>query len=166
MPIEHMPNHSSSPILAARGASPADSRSAILERVATRWLAELRDALLQVELTHAQFRLLSAAAWLTARTDAVRQSDIATHAHMDTVMTSEVLRALEARGLISRTAHPTDRRARAVVVTDTGGKLADRAARLVDVVEERFFATGLADFGQLSKVLKKGGRGESVSNRS
>jgi MarR family transcriptional regulator, organic hydroperoxide resistance regulator len=155
-----MATHSSSPILAARAVSPANSRSAVLERVATRWLAELREALVQVNLTHAQFRLLTAAAWLTARMEAVRQSDIASHAHMDTVMTSEVLRTLEARGLISRTSHPTDRRARAISVTASGGALADRATRLVDVVEERFIAGGLVEFAQLAKALKKGGRGE------
>jgi DNA-binding MarR family transcriptional regulator len=161
-----MANHSSSPNLAARAESPAHSRGAILERVATRWLSELRDALVPVGLTHAQFRLLSAAAWLTARTNGVRQSDVASHAHMDTVMTSEVLRALETRGLISRTAHPTDRRARAIVVTETGGALAERASRLVDAVEDRFFSTGLVEFAQLAKALKKGGRGDGASART
>jgi MarR family transcriptional regulator, organic hydroperoxide resistance regulator len=158
--------HSTAPNLAARAASPADGRSAVLERVASRWLADLRDALVQVDLTHAQFRLLSAAAWLTARTPAMRQSDIAAHAHMDSVMTSEVLRTLESRGLIARAAHPTDRRAKAVLVTEAGGALADRATRLVDVVEERFFVNGLADFAQLAKAMKKGGRGDTSGRSS
>ncbi len=154
-----MPTQSSAPLLAARQASPAESRSAMLERVATAWHFELRAALVALDLTPAQFRLLVAAAWLNARQTGVRQSDISLHANADAVMTSEVLRTLEARGLVARAPHPTDRRAKAITITETGGALADRALRLVDATETRFFEEGLADFGALAKALKKGGRG-------
>ena len=153
-----MTTHSSAPYLAVRE-SPAESRGALLERVATDWHQTIRSALLPLDLTHAQFRLLVAATWLAARQPAVRQSDIAGVANADPVMTSEVLRTLESRALIVRGPHPTDRRARAVSVTEAGGKLADRAARLVDVVEARFFEGGMAEFAPLAKALKKGGRG-------
>jgi MarR family transcriptional regulator, organic hydroperoxide resistance regulator len=151
------------PALAARASSPASGRAAHLERVSLAWLAASREALSPLALTHAQARLLITAAWLETRSDAVRQSDIAEHAGLDVVMTSEVLRALETRGLIARTAHPTDRRAKAIRVTEAGGTLADRAARLLDAVEERFFQRGLAEFGPLAKALKKGGRGADSS---
>lgn len=153
-----MPTHSSAPYLAARE-SPAETRSALLERVATEWQQLVRSTLLPLDLTHAQFRLLVAATWLSARQVAVRQSEIAELANADPVMTSEVLRTLEGRGLIRRDPHPTDRRARAVAVTEAGGALADRAARLVDVIEAKFFDAGMAEFGPLAKALKKGGRG-------
>ena len=153
-----MPTHSSAPYLAARE-SPAEARGAMLERVVTEWQRVLRSTLLPLDLTQAQFRLLVAATWLSARQTAVRQSEIAEVANADPVMTSEVLRTLETRGLIRRAPHPTDRRARAVTVSDMGGSLADRAARLVDVVEARFFDAGMAQFGSLAKALKKGGRG-------
>jgi len=153
-----MTTYSSAPYLAAR-TSPADGRGAQLERVATAWHQTLRVALLPLELTTAQFRLLVATTWLSARNPAVRQSDIAAVANADPVMTSEVLRTLESRGLIARGPHPSDRRARAVTVTESGAKLADRAARLVDVVEAKFFEAGTADFASLAKALKKGGRG-------
>ena len=154
-----MPTQSSAPLLAARQASPAESHGAMLERVATAWHFELRAALVALDLTPAQFRLLVAAAWLNARQTGVRQSDISLHANADAVMTSEVLRTLEARGLVARAPHPTDRRAKAITITETGGALADRALRLVDATETRFFEEGLADFGALAKALKKGGRG-------
>ncbi len=153
-----MTTHSSAPYLAARE-SPAQSRGAMLERVVTEWQQTIRAALLPLDLTHAQFRLLVAATWLEARQPAVRQSDIAMVANADPVMTSEVLRTLESRALVVRGPHPTDRRARAVSVTEAGGKLADRAARLVDIVEAKFFEGGMAEFSALAKALKKGGRG-------
>ena len=153
-----MSTHSSAPYLAAQD-DPAAARGALLERVVGAWHAVLRNALQPLDLTPAQFRLLVAATWLSARHAAVRQSDIAAQANADPVMTSEVLRTLESRGFVLRGPHPTDRRAHAVTVTEAGGRLADRAARLVEVVENRFFEKGMAEFGQLAKVLKKGGRG-------
>ncbi len=154
-----MATHSHAPLLSARAASPAGNRGAVLELVATKWQGKLRTALAPLDLTTAQFRLLVATAWLNANSSGVRQSDIAAHAGTDTVMTSEVLRTLESRGLILRSPHPTDRRAKSIEVTDLGGALADRALRLVDAVEAKFFEVGAPEFATLAKALKKGGRG-------
>ncbi len=155
-----MPGHSSAPYLAARDSGPADGRAAMLERVTGHWQSLLRGALAPLDLTTAQYRLLVATAWLGSRQVAVRQSEIAAHANADAVMTSEVLRTLERRGLIERAPHPSDRRAKSIVVTEAGGALADRAARLVDNTEARFFETGMVEFGLVAKSLKKGGRGD------
>ncbi len=150
--------------IAERSRSPATSRSAELERVANRWLLELRAALLPLNLTHAQCRLLITAAWLGSRQPGIRQpgirqSDIAAAANTDPVMTSEVLRTLEARALLARAPHPTDGRAKAITVTEAGARLADRALVIVGEVEAEFFSVGMPEFGQLAKALKKGGRG-------
>jgi DNA-binding MarR family transcriptional regulator len=131
----------------------------MLERVASQWLFVLRSALAPLDLTHAQFRLLTAAAWLSGRGPGVRQSDIATLAGADTVMTSEVLRVLESRGLVARTAHPTDGRAKEITVTEEGSALAKRATQVASAIEERFFETGMVEFGSVAKALKRGGRG-------
>ena len=160
-----MPGNSSAPQIAARDLSPAQQRGALLERAATQWNSQLRAALVPLDLTPAQFRLLIAAAWLSARGFDVRQSDLAAHANADPVMTSEVLRTLESRHLISRVPHPTDRRAKAIAVTEAGGALADRAIRIVDATEARFFEEGLPEFGALAKALKKGGRGNALQKR-
>jgi MarR family transcriptional regulator, organic hydroperoxide resistance regulator len=151
--------HSSAPRIAVRPDSPFASRGALLARVAAAWDAQLRSAMTRLELTPAQFRLLVSAAWLTTRASSVRQSAVAAEAGLDPVMTSEVLRALERRGLVTRSPHPNDGRARAITVTEVGGELADRAIRLADAVELAFFTEGMAEFGVLAKALKKGGRG-------
>ncbi|MCC7052546.1 MAG: MarR family transcriptional regulator [Gemmatimonadaceae bacterium] len=145
--------------LVARAESPASAAGAQLDRVAAAWQSVLRAAMAALELTPAQFRLLTAVAWLSPRDPGVRQADIAAVAGTDPVTTSEVLRTLEARGLVKRSPHPTDRRARSIEVTDAGGALADRAIRLADRVESDFFERGMAEFGPLAKALKRGGRG-------
>lgn len=156
-----MPSPTSAPLLAARPRSPAADPAAELERITTLWLLQLRAGLAPLELTHAQFRLLVAAAWLSSRGNGVRQSDIGHHANTDPVTTSEVLRTLESRGLVARGQHPSDKRAKAITLTEAGGALADRAIRLVDTLEARFFAQGMPEFASLAKTLKKGGRGRA-----
>lgn len=161
-----MSAHSHAPRLAARADPPNASRAALLERVTTHWVVQLRMALTPLDLTPAQYALLVAAAWLNAKRAAVRQSEIAAHANTDPVMTSEVLRTLESRGLLERAPHPTDRRAKSILVTEAGGALADKARRLVEATETRFFEQGTPEFGTLAKALKKGGRGEQLDRRA
>jgi DNA-binding MarR family transcriptional regulator len=54
-------------------------------------------------------------------------------------MTSQVLRALEAKGLIERDVDPADTRAKRLRVTSAGAELAPRAITAVEDVDARFF---------------------------
>ncbi|SFM02636.1 MarR family transcriptional regulator [Nocardia asteroides NBRC 15531] len=133
----------------------------LLWQVTNRWQAAVRAALAPFDLTHVQFVLLASLSYLAGRADdAVRQRDLAEHAATDPMMTSQVLRTLEQKGLVERRAHPRDRRARALVPTATGVALANRAVVAVESCDREFFAplgaevTGFA--GQL-RALRDGG---------
>ena len=123
--------------------SPDQSPGLLLWQVTNRWQAAQRAALKPFDLTHVQFVLLAALTYLQA-SGPVTQKTLADMAATDPMMTSQVLRALEGRGLVHRPAHPTDRRARAVAVTDTGRDLANRAVVAVEACDAAFFA-GLGD---------------------
>jgi DNA-binding MarR family transcriptional regulator len=84
----------------------------------------------------------------------VTQRRLAEHAATDPMMTSQVLRALEARGLVRRAAHPEDRRARAVAVTPRGRALANRAIGAVEACDDAFFAALGADRDALTRALR------------
>jgi DNA-binding MarR family transcriptional regulator len=115
-----------------------DSPGLMLWRVTNSWQAAQRAVLQQFDLTHVQFVLLASLTWL--RSDVpVTQRDLADHAHTDPMMTSQVLRALERKGLIRRASHPTDGRARALTVTQEGAALANRANASVEAVDRLFF---------------------------
>jgi DNA-binding MarR family transcriptional regulator len=109
----------------------------LLWRVTNRWQAEIRRTLLPYELTHVQFVLLATLAWLPA--SPVTQRVLADHAHTDPMMTSQVIRALEARALVRREAHPDDARARAVSITPAGVRLVNRANTAVEAADAEFF---------------------------
>ena len=111
----------------------------LLWQVTNRWQAAIRAALKPHGLTHVQFVLLASLTWLD--TDGpVTQRALADHAVTDPMMTSQVLRTLQAAGLIERVPHPTDGRARALAVTPAGAELANAANTSVEECDRRFFA--------------------------
>jgi DNA-binding MarR family transcriptional regulator len=69
------------------------------------------------------------------------------------MMTSQVLRTLAARGLISRDPDPRDSRALQIEIADTGVKLARRAVRVVEAADTAFFDI-VKDQDALMRVLR------------
>ena len=127
-----------------------DSPGLLLWRVSTAWSAAQRAALAPYGITHPQFVLLASLAFL-AGDEPVMQKDLAKHAGMDAMTASQVLRALESKGLVARGAHPTDARARALTATPEGVALANETVAVVEAVDSEFFAD--ADAGALHAVL-------------
>jgi len=124
--------------LATRHADASDSPGLLLWRVTNSWQAAQRAALKPFGLTHVQFVLLASLTWLAD--GPVTQKELAAHAATDPMMTSQVVRALAARGLVRREPHPEDGRAVALEVTDEGVDLANRAVVVVEDCDRRFFA--------------------------
>lgn len=116
-----------------------DSPGLLLWQVTNTWQAAQRAALRPFDLTHVQFVLLASLTWLNSDTP-VTQRELAEHAHTDAMMTSQVLRVLETKGLIDRRSHPADARARALTATVKGAALANTANAAVEAVDQRFFA--------------------------
>jgi DNA-binding MarR family transcriptional regulator len=97
-------------------------------------------ALRPLGLTHVQFVLLASAWWLTeVASERPTQRRLAEHAATDPMMTSQVVRVLEGRGLISRAADPHDSRALCLAVTKSGARLALEAVRVVEAADTEFF---------------------------
>jgi len=137
--------------LATEHESADESPGLVLWQVTNRWQAAQRAALKPFGLTHVQFVLLASLTWLHAE-GPVTQKALAAHAATDEMMTSQVLRALEAAGLVERGPHPSDRRARALAVTEEGRALANRAVVAVEACDRAFFAA-LADVPAFTRAL-------------
>jgi DNA-binding MarR family transcriptional regulator len=138
--------------LATRHAEADDSPGLLLWQVTNRWQAAQRATLKPFALTHVQFVLLASLAWLD-RDGPVTQRGLADHAATDPMMTSQVLRGLEQRGLVRRAPHPDDGRARALTVTRSGRALANRAVVAVEACDDAFFAVLGADRQTLTRAL-------------
>ena len=124
--------------LPTRYAGPERSPGFLLWQVTNRWQAALRAALRPHDLTHVQFVLL---AWLTwaAPEEPVTQLELARATALDKMMTSQVLRTLEHKGLVARVTAPQDKRARLVSATPAGRGLAARANAAVESCDASFF---------------------------
>jgi DNA-binding MarR family transcriptional regulator len=118
---------------------PGDSPGFLLWHATLRWQRDIAAALIPLGLTHVQFVLLACAWWLNGQGERPNQLTLARQAGTDVKMTSQVLRALERKGLIEREVDPADTRAKRLRVTDAGTDLAPRAIAAVEQVDARFF---------------------------
>lgn len=119
---------------------PDSSPGLLLWRVTLRWQRHIASALKPHGLTHVQFVLLTSTWWLTHQGgEQPSQRRVAEFAGTDVMMTSQVLRTLESKGLIERQSDPADARSKIVTVTHAGSELASRAVRDVEAVDRDFF---------------------------
>ncbi len=137
--------------------APSESPGFLLWQVTNLWQRRQRAVLKEVNLTHVQFVLLAALTWLThegAEMSGVSQVQLARHAQVDVMMTSQVVRVLAEKGLIERIPHPRDTRANLLQVTSPGQEMARRAIRLVERVDQEFFAALDGNLAHFTRELQ------------
>ena len=90
--------------------------------------------------------LLASLWWLGEHADGrPTQRQLAEQAGTDPMMTSQVIRRLEARGLVVREADPSDSRARKLWLSARGGELLGGALSDVERADDAYFAALGAD---------------------
>lgn len=139
--------------MTSRFAAAGESPGFLLWRISNAWQQRQRAALQPLGLTHVQFVLLASLVWQTQHGETVTQTDLAEHAQTDPMMTSQVVRALETRGLLTRAISAQDRRARVLTPTAAGTALAAAAITVVEAVDARCFAGG--DAAWLQEIARR-----------
>jgi DNA-binding MarR family transcriptional regulator len=114
---------------------PEESPGFLLWHLTLRWQREVAVVLKPLGLTHVQFVLLASTWWLNTHAQQPNQAVLAAHAGTDVKMTSQVIRTLEQKGLITRDVDAADTRARRLVVTEAGTALAPQAIEAVEAVD-------------------------------
>ncbi len=120
--------------------------------VARRLREMSQETLAPWDITPAHLRALR----MLKRHGTVRLSVLSDHLHIAPRSTTEVVDALEARGLVRRRADPGDRRATLVEVTEQGTGVLDaiRAARGTEA-ERVFGQLSETDRADLARILRK-----------
>jgi DNA-binding MarR family transcriptional regulator len=130
----------------------------LLWHATLRWQRAIAAALEPLGLTHVQFVLLAVLWWFTVvRKEQPSQRALADQAGTDPMMTSQVVRVLERKGLVVRAPDPDDSRARRLNLTPSGRRLARKAIDVVEAVDDEFFselpAADAVDFlGRLAQL--------------
>lgn len=117
-----------------------DSTGFLLWRVHNYWQREIRKCLNEFGLTHTQFVVLASTHWLNLKGNNITQVEIAHHAKIDVMMTSNVIRALEKKKLLTRMEHETDTRAKVVFLTNDGIDVLKKSVKKVEDFDKFFFS--------------------------
>jgi DNA-binding MarR family transcriptional regulator len=104
------------------------------------------------DITPSQLRALR----MLMRHGVIRLSELSDHLHIAPRSTTEVVDALESRGLVQRRPDPGDRRATLVELTEHGASVLDaiRAARGTEA-ERVFGRLSQTDRAHLARILRK-----------
>ena len=97
--------------------------------------------------------LLASTWFLEDRTGPPSQRELADHAGTDAMMTSQVLRSLEADGLVERRPDPHDARVKRLRTTEAGRTVAASALAVIDELDRRFFGPA-GDRAELVELLR------------
>ncbi len=126
----------------------------LLWQSATAWQKKVAGALEEVGLSHVQFVLLVGLQNFYNKNEETTQTRLASITKTDVMMTSQVLRKLEARGLVKRKAHETDSRAKKIVITKKGIDTVEEGIRVVEDVDSEFFEPISKDIDKLGSILE------------
>ncbi len=130
-----------------------DRTGFLLWHAVLEWRRKVSDGLADVGLTHVQFVLLASAVWLTHHGGAPSQVELAGHAGVDPMMTSQVVRSLEREKLVRRVADKSDARVWRIVVTAAGERTVQKAVKIVEAMDHQVFGD-IDDVESFRKVLR------------
>lgn len=138
--------------------TPEVSPGYMLWQVSMQWQKLMNQALSPLDITHTQFVLLAALAWLSKNQETISQTDIANQSNTDRMMVSKVIRKLESKGMIERKDHPSDPRAKSIKLTKEGGEHIQKALNVVESMDVAYFqsieTTSDQFLSQLNILLK------------
>lgn len=143
--------------------SPEDSPGYLLGKLTMLWQRKLKRVLDPLDLTQTQFVLLAALGWLSKKSNAVTQIDIANQSNADRMMVSKVLRTLEEKGFLTRQEHETDTRAKTIRLTKSGESVLQKAIIEVENADLDFFSplnNNLASFNLNMSALIESNKSE------
>ena len=145
---------------------PEESLGFLLWQTGNLWQRKMAKVLRPTNLTLVQFALLAGTAWLERGSQSITQASLARHEKTDVMMTSQVLRNLESRGLIRRRPSESDTRANTVALTEEGAARLAKAIELVQKVELQFFRPVEKKrqdlLNALESLVEVNGRGEEA----
>jgi MarR family transcriptional regulator, transcriptional regulator for hemolysin len=134
-------------------ARPEESLGYMFYQTSNLWQRRMVKALKPTGLTLVQLVLLAGVAWLEREDEPITQARLARQAKTDVMMTSQVLKKLESRGLVSKRPSESDTSANVILLTGKGAETVAKALRIAESVDSDFFRSLEGDYGEFLKEL-------------
>ena len=90
--------------------------------------------------SHSGFVILASLLWFKEQKIIVTQTTIIKHTKLDKMTVSKSLKILEKNRFVLRTENKTDTRAKTIIVTENGIKLAIESVKIVEDIDSKFFS--------------------------
>lgn len=132
---------------------PQDSLGFLLWQTTMTWQRLIRKELDTHDLSHAQFVIMALLHWLIEHDYAPTQATIMQWSQLDKMTISQALKKLESRGLVNRSEHATDTRAKISRLTAEGAALITVLVPKIEAVDSSFFAPLSAEEQQVLIAL-------------
>ena len=120
-------------------ADSSQSVGLIFWRVSVLWQRKVKEALNKLGITHTQFVILATIQELSEIGITATQKEISDFSSIDVMTVSSVLRLLEKNEYIERKPHPSDTRAKIIIITSKGVETIHTAVPSVENVDDDFF---------------------------
>lgn len=134
----------------------SDSCGFLLWKTQLIWRRIIETKLRDHDLTHPQFVILTSLAYLTKEGNSLTQVELANHTSCDVTTTSQILRALERKGLIKRISLRGNEKSKYPFLTDEGYIVFRSAIKTVENTDHEFFnKLNASELEVIGKILLK-----------
>ncbi|GEM_PF-443506 len=119
------------------------------------WYRNMKNTLKKFGTTFTQFTILMSLIYLSKQNLDINQKQIARHAKLDIMMTSDVLKTLVSKKLVTRCQNPNDRRHNSMKITQEGVNLIIKIFEHVNQADMNFFKVLEKNIESLTEPLEK-----------
>ncbi len=133
--------------------APQNAVGFVMWRVVHRYQREVERVLRPLDLTHLRFVILTLVAWMARSGELATQAEVARFGDIHPMQVSNVIKALERKGMVVRTLAPDNALARHVAITSTGMTALRAALPLVIEVQANLFGNEGRPGGSLLETL-------------
>lgn len=135
---------------------PEDSSGFLLWQTTMIWQRQIRKALEQYNVSHAQFMIMATLMWFEAHHYDTTQILIVHWSKLDKMTVSKSLKKLVQMGFVNRIEHEVDTRAKSVLLTEKGKEMVRALVPIVEGIDSTFFSkASVAEQKSLVQILAK-----------
>ena len=119
---------------------PEDSLGFLLWQTTMIWQRQIKKALDNYGLSHAQFVIMATLIWFEEYQQDTTQIRIVDWTKLDKMTVSKSMKKLVSLGYVNRAEHKVDTRAKSILLTEKGKEMVRTLVLIIEAIDNRFFS--------------------------